>query len=106
MKITENPDGTYTLDPGRVNAELVEKIREKDRKINELSSNLSLLSQDKTRLEQELKLSRDLHHVTTNELRDLKKKQEPAAKTPPVPLNFDPLLQAALDILGGKTRKQ
>lgn len=87
MKITENADGTYTLDPRPGLAGWDEMVEAKDRTINELRA--------------ELKASREAHHKTTDELRKLKMAQ--AAEPEP---DFNSLLRTAMEGLFGPSPRK
>lgn len=108
MKVIDNGNGTWTFDPeipdGETIQTMVEKVKAKDRKINELASRLSVLSAENTTLRAELKASREAHHETTNELRALRKKQEPEVEVN-LP-DLDRILDAAVSLFSGKPRKQ
>lgn len=89
MKITENADGTYTLDPRPGLAGWDEMVEAKDRTINELRA--------------ELKASREAHHATTDELRKLKLAQK---ETPAPEPDLNSLLRTAMEGLFGPSPRK
>lgn len=92
MKITENADGTYTLDPRPGLAGWDEMVEAKDRTINELRA--------------ELKASREAHHATTDELRKLKLAQKETPAPEPEP-DLGKILRSAMEqLFGPSPRKQ